>query len=445
MTTLTVSKANLSRYAFIAMPLAFAGLPLYIHVPDFYTRDLGMNIGILGAVLLAIRLFDAVQDPVIGYLTDRYAKRRYLIINLGFAMLLAGMAGVLFGAYAFLPLSLWFGFFMLLATTGFSIVTINLNMIGGFWRDSENERTRISAWREGFTLLGLLCAALLPTALQGVLSPALSFVVLFGVFALLAAGGIFLFHGFISKLKQDENHTLSKEAGHSSGFTFFKLLFGRDRTFFFVCFLAHVAASLPAVLVLFFIRDYLGGDAYTGLFLLIYFLSGAALINLWVKLSEKTGQYKAWLVSMILSVVTFIGAYFLQEGDIIAFAFICALSGMALGADLALPPAIVAERIQNGQSRSDATQYYALLAFLPKAAIAIAGGCAFIALDIFGFKAGEENSADELHTLIILYALVPCLIKLLAALALWFEIKKEKGKYNENLERSSIHGTISIS
>ena len=63
-------------YAIIALPLAFAGLPLYIHIPDFYIRQFGLNIGILGVVLLFVRLFDAIQDPFIGYICDKYARKK---------------------------------------------------------------------------------------------------------------------------------------------------------------------------------------------------------------------------------------------------------------------------------------------------------------------------------------------------------------------------------
>ena len=58
-------KPSLIRYGFFALPLAFAGLPLYMHMPDLYAREFGLNLAVLGTVLLVIRLIDAVQDPVL--------------------------------------------------------------------------------------------------------------------------------------------------------------------------------------------------------------------------------------------------------------------------------------------------------------------------------------------------------------------------------------------
>lgn len=437
MTSHAPDKLTLFQYAFLALPLSFAGLPLYIHIPDFYTRDMGMNIGVMGGILLFIRLFDAIQDPVIGYISDHKPQARFTFMGIGLAILTAGLAGLFYGPQLLLHPAIWFSVFMILATTGFSIVSINLNMIGGFWRDNNNERVNISAWREAFGLGGLLLAAIAPTLLQNSTSPETSFIILFWIFACL----LLLASTLLFRIKSNFDHAISEtNTSSQSRFSFLKILIGPDRQFFAICFLSQLAAALPAVLVLFYIRDYLMAEDYTGLFLIAYFLSGAAFIGIWVKLSEYTGMYKTWLISTVLAVITFIGAYILQPGDIIAYGIICALSGIALGADLTLPPAIIADRIERQKTKSEATQYYALLAFIPKISVALAAGFSFLALDQFGFQAGEDNNSEALHTLVIAYALIPCIIKIFAAGLLWHLILKE-GHHNEKNERNITHGT----
>ena len=178
------SKILLFQYSLLALPLAFAGLPLYVHAPDFYTRDLGLSIGVIGAILLAVRLFDAFQDPVIGYVSDKHASSRFSIIASGTIILTIGMAAIFYGPQFSVAAAVWFALSMILATTGFSIVTINLNMIGGFWRDEPKQRTRISAWRESFALIGLLIASILPAALQSVQAAEDAFRTLVWVFGL---------------------------------------------------------------------------------------------------------------------------------------------------------------------------------------------------------------------------------------------------------------------
>ncbi len=417
-----LSFRSLLQYAVLALPLAFAGLPLYIHAPDFYTRNLGVNISLIGIVLMGVRLLDAFQDPIIGYLSDRHAHQRYGIMLAGIVLLVLGMAAVFYGPPQGVAAIVWFAIGMIAATTGFSIVTINFTMIGGLWRDAPTERTRIAAWREALTLLGLLIAVILPTVLQffpQFLRPidlAAAYIVSFWIFAVVMVVALLSFSHFMSGIPMD--HPVRQSSDHR-GLSFLPILLGVNRWFFLVCFLTHLAAALPGVTVLFFIRDYLGADHLAGLFLFLYFISGAAFMAVWVRLADRWGREKAWFWGMILAIVTFIWAATMQPGDVFPYGVICVLSGAALGADLSLPPAILADRITALKAEKEATQYYALLAFLPKISLAVAGGVAFLILGAFDFAAGQENTSQAMIVLITLYTLIPCLIKSMAAGLLW--------------------------
>ena len=65
-------------------PLAVVGIPVYIYIPKFYTDVVGVHISAMGTILLFVRLFDAITDPVIGLISDRlktpYGRRRPLIL-----------------------------------------------------------------------------------------------------------------------------------------------------------------------------------------------------------------------------------------------------------------------------------------------------------------------------------------------------------------------------
>lgn len=431
------SKIQLFQYSLLALPLAFAGLPLYIHAPDFYTRDLGLNIGLIGVILLVVRLVDAFQDPLIGYISDKNAHKRFMIVFAGVVMLIAGMAGVFYGPQFGVPVGVWFALNMVLATSGFSVVTINLNMIGGFLHGSPTERTRIASWREAFGLVGLLIASVLPAALQTIKPAEEAFRGLFWVFGAVMVLGFVMFSRFMSRISPGHMITTSQS---QKGFSFLSILMGPDRGFFGVCFLTHLASAMPGVMVLFFIRDYLGAESLSGLFLFLYFVSGAAFIGVWAKVASKFGKERAWLASMVLAVLTFAWAFALDPGDVFAYGVICVLSGTVLGADLALPASILADRVTVQKSESEATQYYALLAFIPKTAIAIASGVSFLILGYLGFEAGAANSPQVLQGVLLLYGVVPCVIKLGAAYSLWCLYKRE-GKNYANLRKGSADGT----
>ena len=418
-------RIELFQYSLLALPLAFAGLPLYVHAPDFYTRHLGVDVGLIAIILLIIRSFDAIQDPYIGYLSDKHAQKRFLIMSLGVVLLMCGMGGVFFGPLLPIPVWLWFSLAMIMATTGFSIVTINLNMIGGFWHSDKEQRTRISAWREASALAGLLIAVILPAVFQQFKPAEIAFRLLFGVFCIIMVTGFVMFSRFMRRITP--GHLITQKT-EMKGLSFFKILAGSEWRFFLTCFLTHVAASLPGVMVLYFIIDYLDAAEYQGLFLSLYFVSGALLMPFWVKLARKIGKEKAWLLSMLLAIATFIWAAFLNTGDIWPYAIICVLSGMSLGADLALPPSILADKVEAQNKESEATQNYALLAFIPKMGIAISSGVSLLILDSFGFQPGEVNTEIAKNGLLIMYAVIPCGFKLASAALLWTTIRRTEYK-----------------
>ena len=140
----------------MAFPLAFAGIPIYLHAPDFYASEFGVSLTTLGAILLLLRIIDAIQDPLIGHFSDRLPVWRRQILLVGVCML-AGGFWMIFHPSASMVIA-WFAIAVFICTTGFSIVSINFQALGGLWHASESQRTKITGLREGIGLLGLLAA-----------------------------------------------------------------------------------------------------------------------------------------------------------------------------------------------------------------------------------------------------------------------------------------------
>ena len=415
------ARSQLVLYGALALPLSFAGLPIYLHAPDFYATALFQPIALLGAVLLVLRVIDAVQDPLIGAFSDRYAHHRSSIVLGGAALLLVGFAG-LFNPTA-VPLTgagalAWFAGCVFLCTTGFSIVTINYQALGGLWDVPANDRTKVTGVREAFGLVGILAASILPAVLQARFAPVASFsLVSLFLLPVLLAGVWLFFRWFRRRPPAPEN---APAAGRLSASGLRALL--REpwsRRFYGIFFISNLASAIPAVLVLFYIRDRLAAEEFTGLFLVIYFLSGAAFLPLWERLASRIGKAKAWAISMVLSIATFLWAFTLSGGDVWPFAIICILSGSALGADLAIPPAMVADRIDAAGDQKLASRYFAANAFCAKSALALATGLTLPALGVLGYQPGQSVDAGVGLALAVVYALVPCLIKAIAAVFLF--------------------------
>ena len=68
----TLKTFSIFKYSIIVFPLAFAGILIYIHAPDYYSTNLGIKIEAIGISLLILRLLDAFLDPLIGYVSDKF-------------------------------------------------------------------------------------------------------------------------------------------------------------------------------------------------------------------------------------------------------------------------------------------------------------------------------------------------------------------------------------
>ena len=182
-----------------------------------------------------------------------------------------------------------------------------------------------------------------------------------------------------------------------------------------------IASAVPATLLLFFVQDRLQAPAsWEPLFLGAYFLCAALAIPLWLRLVARLGLARTWGLGMVLSIAVFVFASGLGAGDNAAFLVVCALSGVALGTDLALPGALLAGVIaaSGDRGRSEGA-YFGWWNFATKLNLALAAGLALPALSALGYVPGTRDPA-ALQTLSIAYCLLPCALKLLAATLLYF-------------------------
>ena len=184
-----------------------------------------------------------------------------------------------------------------------------------------------------------------------------------------------------------------------------------------------IASAIPATLVLFFVQDRLqASEAMQSAALGVYFLFGALSMPLWLRLVRRLGLARSWRMGMILSIAVFLGASQLGAGAALWFLLVCALSGAALGSDLALPGALLAGLIAKAGDRGRAEgAYFGWWNFATKLNLALAAGLALPLLGWLGYAPGARD-AHAAALLTAAYCLLPCVLKALAAGALHFLI-----------------------
>ncbi|NMM36243.1 MAG: MFS transporter [Glaciimonas sp.] len=396
-------------YGLFGLPLALVALPIYVYVPQFYAERFGLSLTLIGATLLAARIFDAFIDPLIGLWIDRsrndHGYGRFILIALpllalGFVALFHPPALALSVRQALA----WFLCTLLLVYAGFSLAMIAHQSWGAALTQALSERSRLTATREAFGLLGVILAA----SLTGWLG----FDWLSGIFifTLIVSAAILL---CLAPKPVNSLHPVATHSGFSAMLEPFRNR--RFRWLFAVFIVSGIAAAIPATLFLFFTKDQLQLAQYAGQFLVLYFVAAACSMPLWVVLARRFGEARSWLIGMLLSAAAFIWAYGLSAGDALPFGIICVLSGLTLGADLALPPALLAAIIgQAGYSGQREGAYFGVWNWATKMNLALAAGIALPLLELLGYVPGTFNN-DGTQALSVGYALLPCLLKLAAA------------------------------
>jgi Na+/melibiose symporter-like transporter len=408
-------------YAAFALPLAMAALPVYVHAPKLYGDHLGMSLALIGAILPAARLLDAVQDPLLGWLSDRAAdsrRGRRLLVLVSLPLLAAGFVALFHPPAATgIALAAWLLFSLLLVQLGFSMGSISYYAMGAELSGDYHERTRVTATRGALAVTGVLIAAAAPQLLAEAVGEARG-LALFS----LAFLPLLLLMAAIT-LRYAPHPVKRDRPGAGPGMYAALLQTLRSRPYRWllgVTVLSGIAAAIPGTLILFYVQDVLQRPSLAGLFLALYFLFAAAGMPLWISAAQRFGKKTAWLVGMLLSVSAFVWAFLLGSGDVVGFAVVCVLSGLAYGAELAIPPSILAD-IVDGDARTQGTRpdgaYFGVWQMVDKLNLAGAAAIAFPLLGVFGYQPGEPQPVHS--GLSLMYALVPCAVKLAAAACLW--------------------------
>jgi Na+/melibiose symporter-like transporter len=396
------------RYGALGLPLAFVALPLYVVLPNHYAEAFGVPLAALGAVLLGARLLDAFADPLIGRWTDallgRAALRAWAVALVAALILAVGFRALFFplvdGQAALL---VWCAAMLAVTYLSFSTVSVIHQAWGARLGGDAPQRARVVAWREAMALAGVLVASVLPSV-AGLSVTSV-------VFALLLLAGVALLRAAPAPVASAHPEPPVPMSLPFATPAFRKLLA--------IYLLNGIASAIPATLVLFFIADRLEAKPFEPMFLAGYFAAGALSIPLWVRAVRRFGLPRAWLAGMLLAIAVFVWAALLGRGDVWPYLAVCVLSGVALGADLTIPGAMLAGVIQRaGHGRQAEGAYFGWWNFATKLNLALAAGLALPVLQWLGYEPGAR-SEPALQALTLAYCLLPCVLKGLAVALLW--------------------------
>ncbi|WP_377193684.1 MFS transporter [Ruegeria meonggei] len=387
------------RVSLYALMLAAAGIPLYIHLPRFAAVNLGIGLGVIGTVLLMIRLVDLVQDPLIGWAIDHWPGAQTLFaaaaaigLAIGFPLLFGLPQGANIAALVSI---------LVLLFSAYSLGTILLYGRSATLANCPDpkELMTLAAYREGGQLTGVVLAASAPA--------------LFVAFGASAQGypafGLFL--GVIALITLAVTLPIWRRAPITGEpLSFASLGQAGALRLLALALVNSLPVAITSTLFLFFVEDRLQLPGKAGPLLILFFLSAGASVPLWARLSNRIGPKQTLIIAMPLSIAGFVGAAMLSAGNLTGFALICLASGAALGADMVVLPAMFSVVLTRAGLNASAA--FGIWSFAGKLGLALAAFITLPLLERSGFNPGQANSTEALNTLNLAYAVLPCILKL---------------------------------
>ena len=352
--------------------------------------------GLIGFVIFICRTFDCFFDPLSGFISDRLIAKKVKRVNIILIFTIPLFINFYFLFNPFYQdqnhLIYWLSGNLLLLYFSLSFVTVNYETMVSDFAEKQNE---FIAARELAQILGILIISVLPTFISKKYhlsyDQSLSYLWIF-ILPFFVLANFLLYKNFtnlgISRLR-----TLK-----------FSLNFNKFKKLFFVYFLNSVAIAIPAVSIRFYVDEHLKVPDLNGYFLGLYFLSAAISVIIWSKIINKIGAKKAWKKAILLSVMIFIFATFIDEKNYYLFFGICLLAGFSVGCDLTAPQVILVDKLTNEENK---TSYFAVFSLITKISLAFA---TFLVLNLI-----NRNGVINYVAIPYVYALLPCFLKILTA------------------------------
>lgn len=412
----------LAFYAAPALCLALPTLPVAVFLPAFYADTLGLGLTATGAALLLARGLDVVTDPIVGQLSDRmrgrWGRRKPLIL-----------AGSVLAALALIALvlppvgvgAIWLALWSTLLALGWTLMAVPYTAWGAELSTDYRERTRITAAREGVMLAGILLAGAMPAVLAALGRADITPMVAIAILAV--ALGIPTIWGLLRMVPEPQRLATEHPARLTQAGLRAILRNGPFTRLLGAWFLNGMANGLPAATFILYLDHRLQvGEAERNLLILAYFLAAILALPFWVGLARRIGKHRAWCIAMIAAITAFAFVPLLPAGAWAEFLVICLVTGAALGADMALPPALQADVVDYdtwkiGQRRTGL--FFALWSMATKLSLALSVGLGLPALAIMGFRPEAGEDASQTWPLLVIYAALPIVFKLSAIALVW--------------------------
>lgn len=390
-----------------------------VFLPRYYAGHFKLGLGAVGAVFMAVRLFDMLIDPVIGVLMDRTrtALGRYRPWMIAGAPMLMAPIYMLFAPP--LPVSVTYLVGWLLAYyVGWSLIVLSHTSWASVIAGHYHERSRVFGTIQIVGVLGAVAVLVLPVASAALGGSPNNDLLLMGGFIFIAAPA-----GILLAVTLTPERIVARHRTETFRLRdYWELASRRDmRRIIVADFCLTMGPGWMSALYLFYFHDSRGFTiADASKLLLIYIAAqviGAAALS---ALAQRLGKHRTQMLAAVGYSLGLLAVTFLPPGDFPLAALFMSIMGFVAAGFVPLDRAMVADigdavRLETGHNRVGLL--YSMITTVQKLALALSIGLSFTVLGWIGYRAedGAHNTAAAIHGMEWVYLLGPVVFVMLGA------------------------------
>ena len=414
----------------------------------FLTDVLAIDPGLAGTALLVGKLtWDAINDPLIGYLSDRTRtrlgrRRPYMLAG---ALPLALATWILFsipsglaGAAAFLTILLAFLFY----DTMHTMVSVPYSALTPELTHDYDERTSLTAVRMVFSVLGYILGAAATTALAGLFMGALGWTEkaaysgVGGVFGLIAAAAVLTTALSIRERRRSEVRPSQLPPIAAVRQTFHNRPFVRLVGAFFI---SSFSFALMTSLLPFYLTYQLDMEDQVPMVLLTMLATIGIFLFPWKKVADRINKGPAYALGLFIACLAVIATFFLPYGPTPLIYVIAFVAGFGFSAQWVFPWSMLPDVIEYDQLHTHERRegiYYGVWALLTKLTDALGVAVGGWALSWFGYVPNIVQTDMARLGIRLFFGLIPSVAIILSLpLLIWYPItRKSHAELRKRLE-----------
>lgn len=364
---------------------------LVFYLMFFFTNVVGLNVGLASVILLIGKVWDAVNDPLVGVLSDRTKSkwgRRHPWMFWG---------AIPFGVFFFLqwiipkfsdnPVTNQWGLFWyyviiaILSQSFYTIVNLPYTALTPELTQDYNERTSLNSFRFAFSIGGSIFSLLLALGIFSAVkaNSATQYLVLAGVCSIFSIVPLYLcIWGTRDRVAITEARRQATEIEDITPIKEqLKIVFS-NKPFLYVIGIylcSWLGVQVTASIIPYFVVNWMGmREAESPLVALAVQGTALGMLFVWSKISQKVGKKAVYFMGMGLWIMAQAGLFFVQPGQLGWMYFLAVIAGFGVSVAYLIPWSMIPDvieldELQTGKRREGI--FYGFMVLLQKVGLAL--------------------------------------------------------------------------